>query len=72
MFTEVPDSYTVRSSAWFDIMASIGQSDKLAAFRHFGTNFVQEYYDALPGVDMTFTGGTQNLPTDKLQVERRG
>ena len=43
-FTKIPDSYTVRSSAWLDIMASIGQIDKLAAFHYFGTNFVQEYY----------------------------
>jgi iron complex transport system substrate-binding protein len=62
-FTEIPGSYTVRSSAWLDIMASIGQIDKLAAFRHFETNFVQKYYDALPGVDITFTEGTQDLPT---------
>lgn len=67
-FTEVPETYTVYHRGWADIMASLGQFDKLRGMQGPSTFFPTEFYERLPGVEIDlsnvvdlFGGGSDSV-----------
>jgi iron complex transport system substrate-binding protein len=59
-FTSVPESYVVYHRGWADIMASLGQFDRLEGMLVPESFFPTEFYNRLPGVEIDLSG-VQNL-----------
>jgi len=67
-FTEVPESYIVYHTGWADIMASLGQFEKLQGMLNPSSFFPTEFYERVPGVEIDlsevmdlFGGGSDSV-----------
>jgi iron complex transport system substrate-binding protein len=61
-FDEVPEDITVYGAGYADIVASLGQFDRVVAMNDPKGGFPFEYYDRLPGVDIDVSNVTDFFP----------
>jgi len=69
-FTEPPEEVAIYITGYADIMASLGQFDRVVAMNGPEEHFPSEYYDRLPGVDISVDGVTDFFPEGSNSADK--
>jgi len=60
-FEKVPKTFATYHPGWADIMASLGQLNRMAAVRRPEENFPTRYYEQIPGIDISHLSEVMDL-----------
>ena len=69
-FTEPPETITVYITGYADIVAALGQFDRVRAMNGPENHFPFDYYDRLPGVDISVDDVTDFFPEGSNSADK--